>query len=57
MIEKGEGIEEWVKENGEDGMVREWLEGLKGRIGEGIGFEEVELKLGEGWIGRGVYWG
>ena len=57
VIEKGEGIEGWMGENGENegmGEVKEGLEGVKDGEGEGMGLEDVELNLGEGWIGRGV---
>ena len=55
VIEKAERIEEWLKENPDNAIVRESLEALKASIPEPIAFEDLNFNFGERWIPTGVY--
>lgn len=55
VIEKAERIEEWLKENPDQAIVRESLEALKASIPEPIAFEDLDFNFGERWIPTGVY--
>lgn len=55
VVEKAEKIEDWLKENPNNGLASESLLALKEAIPRPISFEELDFNFGERWIPEGVY--